>query len=226
MGYLVLLAIASSLLAIPAHAQTIGEEAKACVPGTAPPNPDYERYSLATEWPEEALRYKADAPNVSREHGRLRLALEGGRTVELMDCPYGDAGYQYLYERYDEPGRFYVIRTPANDDNSWTLVMRRTGRLITVHGAPVWAADKSRFLTVACSLLPERGALSVYLPSGDGLVAEAEIVLPCAAQSCSARWDFQSWISVSCTPRDDTGKKGAEFAVMRGSDGVWRRFGR
>jgi hypothetical protein len=45
--------------------------------------------------------------------------------------------------------------------------------------------------------------------------------LPCAMESCSARWDFQSWISVSCTPRDETGKKGAEFVVLRGKDGKW-----
>ena len=39
---------------------------------------------------------------------RLRLALDGGKTVELVDCPYGAGAYQYLYERYDQAGRFYV----------------------------------------------------------------------------------------------------------------------
>ena len=47
-------------------------------------------------------------------------------------------------------------------------------------------------------------------PSGDGLAIEAEFPLPCEEQSCSARWDFQSWVSVSCTPHDGSGKKGAE----------------
>ena len=99
------------------------------------------------------------------------------------------------------------------------LVMKRTGRQFTVYGAPVWASDKSRFLSVACSLLPERGTLSIYKPSDEGLAAEAEIALPCAMESCSARGDFQSWISVSCTPRDEAGKKGTEFVVLRGNDG-------
>jgi hypothetical protein len=55
---------------------------------------------------------------------------------------------------------------------------------------------------------------------------EAEFELPCDAESCSARWDHQSWISVTCVPRDGSGKKGKEFVLMRGSNGAWNRFGR
>ena len=62
-----------------------------------------------------------------------------------------------------------MIRTPAHEDFSYTLVMMRTGRLFTVYGAPVWASDKSRFLTVACSLQPARGSLAIQAPSDDGL---------------------------------------------------------
>lgn len=223
--YLVLsMAIACSLLAATAHAQTAGEEAKACLPGGQPMSPDYERDSLA-EWPQEARRLKSNEQVVSRRRDHLRLALDGGKTVELVDCPYGAGAYRYLYERYDQAGRFHMVRTPAHDDFSYTLVMMRTGRLFTVHGAPVWASDKSRFLTVACSLQPPRGSLLIQAPAGDGLVREAEIALPCATESCSARWDFQSWISVTCAPRE-AGKKGMEFVVIRGNDGAWKRFGR
>lgn len=208
-----------------ALAQDGGVEAKACAPSGAL-DPAYERDSRTIEWPEEAQRLRADVPSVSRQGDRLRLAIDGGTAVELQDCPYGDAGYQYLYERYDDPGRFYVVRTPGPDDFAWTLVMKRTGRLFTVHGAPVWASDKTRFLTVACSLQPARGTLSIFAPSGDALPTESEFELPCATESCSARWDFQSWISIACTPRDDTAKKGTEFVLMRGNDGKWNRFGR
>jgi hypothetical protein len=221
-----LVCLAILLFPAAALAQTTGEEPKACVPNGAPLGQEYERENITKEWPQESQRFRGDAPNVTRQGDRLRLAIDGGRTVELQDCPYGDTAYQYLYERFDDPGRFYVVRTPAYEDFSYTLVMKRTGRLFTVYGAPVWASDKSRFLTVACSLLPERGTLTIQAPSGDGLATEAEIPLPCMLESCSARWDFQSWISVSCTPRDETGKKGAEFVVMRGSDGKWNRFGR
>lgn len=221
-----LLCLVALLLPFGALAQAMGEEAKPCVQSGPPPSAEYERENLTKEWPLEAQRFRGDAPNVARQGDRLRLAIDGGKVVELQDCPYGDTSYQYLYERFDDPGRFYVIRTPAYEDFSYTLVMKRTGRLFTVHGAPVWASDKSRFLSVACSLLPERAALSIYKPSDDGLAVEVEIALPCAMESCSARWDFQSWISVSCTPRDEPGKKGTEFVVLRGSDGKWNRFGR
>lgn len=221
-----LLCLAILLLPDGAFAQAMGEEAKACVPNGEPLGAEYERENQSKEWPEEARRFRGDVPNVVRQGDRLRLAIDGGKSVELQDCPYGDTAYQYLYERFDDPGRFYVVRTPAYEDFSYTLVMKRTGRLFTVYGAPVWAQEKSRFLTVACSLLPERGTLTIYAPSGDGLVTDAEIPLPCALESCSARWDFQSWISVSCAPRDERGKKGAEFVLMRGNDGKWNRFGR
>lgn len=187
---------------------------------------DYERYA-AEEWPQEAERSKGDRQIASRAAGGLRLALEGVGTVELTDCPYGDTAYTYLYERYDAAGRFYVVRTPAYEDFSYTLVMRKTGKQVTVYGMPVWAQDKSRFLTVACSLLPERAALTVHVAEGDGLKVEGEIALPCGTESCSARWDHAAWISVSCTPWGDEskGKKGTEFVVLRGKDG-WKRFGR
>ena len=220
-----LLWLATLLLPCPALAQAVGEAPKTCVPKGAL-NPTYASESEKIEWPQEAQRLRADVPSVSRQGDRLRLAIDGGAAIELQDCPYGDAGYQYLYERYDDPGRFYVVRTPGVDDFVWTLVMKRTCRLFTVHGAPVWASDKTRFLTVACSLQPARGTLSIYAPSGDGPATDAAFELPCATESCSARWDFQSWISIACTPRDDTARKGQEFVLMRGNDGKWNRFGR
>lgn len=219
--------IAANLLALPVGAQPAGTAAEACVPGVrSPMTEEYERTSRAEDWPQEARRLRADVPNVSRHGDRLRLAIDGGTVVELQDCPYGDAGYRYLYERFDDPGRFYVVRTPGPEDFAWTLVMKRTGRLFIVHGAPVWATDKTRFLTVACSLQPARGTLSILAPSGDGLATEAEFELPCATESCSARWDFEAWVSIACTPREDPAKKGKEFVLMRGTNGKWNRFGR
>ncbi len=214
------LALVCCMLAGTAAAQTARCDTNAA------PSLEYERYA-AEEWPQEAERFKANRQIVARAAGRLRLALEGVGTVELTDCPYGDTAYTYLYERYDEAGRFYVVRTPAYEDFSYTLVMRKTGKQVTIYSTPVWAQDKSRFLSVACSLLPERAALTVHVPDGDGFKVEGEIALPCATESCSARWDHSSWISVSCAPWDDEskGKKGTEFVVLRSKDG-WKRFGR
>ena len=195
---------------------------QACVPSGDP----FDRASIAHERAAERERYQNNAQNVARYDDTLRLVLDIGKPLELVDCPYGDTGYLYLYERFDDGGPFYVIRTPGHEDLSYTLAMKRSGKLFTVYGAPVWAQDKSRFLTVACSLLPERSTLSVLRPSGEDLVTETEVDLPCAMESCLARWDFQSWISISCTPRDDTGKRGTEFVMMRGNDGAWKKFGR
>jgi len=183
------------------------------------PSQDYEQDG-AKEWPQEAQRFKSNEQMVCRgRRDRLRLALDGGKTAELVDCPYGAGAYQYLYERYDQAGRFYVIRTPAHEDFSYTLVMMRTGWLFTVYGAPVWASDKSRFLTVACSLLPAaRQPRHTGARGRRPLATEGEIPLPCETESCSARWDHPSWISVACTPRE-AGKKGTEFVVIRGNDG-------
>jgi hypothetical protein len=213
------LAIVGSLLTATAGAQTT------CVPGDRPIDPYYENDTSA-EWPHEAQRFRNNADLVSRNRDRLRLALDGGKSIELVDCPYGDDGYHFLYERYDQAGRFYVVRKSSHDDLSYRLVMMPTGRLFTVYGAPVWTSEKSKFLTIGCSLQPPRNSLVIHALDGAELSKEAEFELPCDTESCSARWDHQSWISVTCTPRDGGGKKGKEFVLMRGSNGAWNRFGR
>lgn len=214
-----LLSVVGSLLGAQASAQT------ACEPGDRPIDPHYAS-DTAAEWSREARRLDANRQLVSRERDRLRLALDGGKSIELVDCPYGDDGYHYLFERYDQPGRFYVVRRSSADELSYALVMLPTGDLFTVDGAPVWTSEKSRFLTVGCSLQPPRGTLVIHAPDGAGLAKEAEFELPCDSESCAARWDHQSWISVTCTPRDGAGKKGKEFVLMRSNNGTWSRFGR
>ena len=214
-----LLAIVVSLLATTAGAQT------SCVPGDRPLDPYYQN-DTAAEWPREAQRLKNNAELVSRQHDRLRLALDGGRSVELVDCPYGDDGYHFLYERYDQAGRFYVVRKSARHDFSYLLVMMPAGKIYTTHGAPVWTSEKSKFLTIGCSLQPPRNTLIIHALAGEALTTEGEFELPCDAESCSARWDHQSWISVTCVPRDGSSKKGKEFVLMRGSNGAWNKFGR
>ena len=214
-----LLAIVASLLPMAAGAQS------SCAPDGRPIDPYYENDTFA-EWPQEAQRFKAHGELVSRQRDRLRLALDGARSVELVDCPYGDDPYHYLFERYDQAGRFYVVRKSSHDDFSYTLVMMPSGKLFTVYGSPVWTSEKARFLTIACTLQPARGTLLIQAPAGETLATEAEFPLPCDNESCSARWDHQSWISVTCSPRGGDGKKGAEFVLIRNDKGVWQKFGR
>jgi hypothetical protein len=189
------------------------------------PDAEYERDS-ATDWPAEAQRFRSSQQLAARDGRSLKLAVDGGKTVELADCPYGDDGYRYLYERYDQAGAFHVVRRIARDDLSYPLVLMRNGTVATVYGLPIWASEKTRFLTIACSLEPPRGTLSILAPAGETLATEAEFPLPCERESCSARWDHQTWISVTCLPRGGDAKKGSEFVLIRGNNGAWNKFGR
>jgi hypothetical protein len=208
-------------------AGTVRAQTETCDLKAGPPSADFERYA-ETQWPKEAERFAGNRQNVSRDGSRLRLKLETG-TAELVDCPRGDEAHVFLYEDYDEKGGFYVVRRPAFRDFSYTLVMRASGRQYTVYGTPVWAQDRSRFVTVACTWLPTRGTLTIHAPAKGELKTEAEIPLPTCldqSESCSARWDNPSWIAVTCTRTDGGSRKGSEFVVLKGSDGVWKTFGR
>ena len=130
------------------------------MPGDRPIDPYYENDTFA-EWPQEAQRFKDNAELVSRQRDRLRLSLDGGKSIELVDCPYGDEAYHFLFERYDQAGRFYVVRKSAHDDFSYALVMMPTGSVYTTYGAPVWTSEKSKFLTIGCSLQPARSTLVI-----------------------------------------------------------------
>ena len=182
--------------------------------------------AASPEWQDEASRLRPHASLASRAGKVLRLSLDGGRMLDLVDCAPAAPARRYLFERYDQPGRFYVVRTLEADDFYYTLVLMPSGKTETVHGSPVWAFEKSRFLTVACSLEPPRGALHIRSPAGDGLSTEAEFPLPCDRESCSARWDHEAWIAVTCTPRETGGKKGSEFVLMRSNNGQWSKLGR
>ena len=213
------LVVIALLVPLPALAQ-------ACVSDGLPLWSEQQRNSADRDWADEARRIK-DQENSSRAAAtRLRLAVDAA-TVELKDCPYGDGGYQYLYDRLDDSGRFYVVRTEATgrflahagdaQHRPALQGLRRAGLGVGQDAVPV-----GRLLDPARARHPHHPSTR----DGGGLAVEAEIPLPCAQESCSARWDFQSWISVSCTPREDTGKKGTEFVVMRGNDGSWKKFGR
>lgn len=213
-----LLLLATLVLAVPALAQP-----PACARHDGKWDLDF-----AKLWAEEANRFKGSAASISRQGERLSLGLEGGKSVELTDCPHGNSGHYYIFDKYDDAGRFYVLGKTGYEDFNYTLVMRRTGRLLEVAGLPIWPTDKSRFLSVGCAIARDQKALTIYAPSGDGFGAEAEIALPCDMESCAARWDNPFWILVTCTPFDDPDKrkKGTEFVVLRGHDGAWTRFGR
>ena len=150
----------------------------------------------------------------------LPLELEGRRSLVLCS---GEK--QYEYERFDEAGQFHIVRTQKGDDFFYTLVAKRGGEQTEVFSTPVWASDKSRFVTLGCSLQPARGELKIMKPAGASLATEAEFPIPCEAESCLARWTAPSWLTVICTPRGDDKAKGTEFSVLLRA-GTWAKFGR
>jgi hypothetical protein len=211
-----------------ALAGTARAQIETCDTDAGPPSREFELYA-SEQWPKEAARFKGNADDVSRNGDRLRLKLENGGAVELADCRRGITAHAYLYEQYDEAGRFYVVRRPAYRDFSYTLVMRASGKQYRVYGTPIWTQDKARFLTVACSWIPPRGALSVQSAANGSIATEAEVPLPTCldeTETCTARWDNPSWIAVTCTRADGSSRKGSEFVVLKGGDGAWKTFGR
>jgi len=217
--------LASCLMGTAAGAQP-ADGPEACDQAGYDPFFDYPRH-MREQWPPEAKRIAGNQENVERHERRLRLRLDDGRHVELVDCPHTDTAFAYLNDRYDEAGRFYVVETPAYEDFHYTLVMKKTGQFYTLEGPPVWAPDKSRFLAVGCAIARDQKTMTVRAPSGEGLGMEGEISLPCESEQCTARWDDPSSISVSCTPFGgvDVPKNGTRFTVRRGSDGTWKKSG-
>ena len=218
--------IVACALAAPASAQMVGEPPKAACAHVEPRTAEYRQYA-AEAWPKEAERYKRDGQPVSRNDDRLRLGLEGGASVELLDCPAGGTGYAYLYDRYDPAGGFYALQTPAYEDFYYTLVMKKTGKQLIVDNEPIWAPDLSRFLTAACYLISSRTSLAIYAPDGDGLRQEGEVELPCQPETlpCKARWDTPTSIAVLCSGTGSSNGMRAELA-FRQIDGVWRKVER
>lgn len=197
--------------------------AEATCPADQPEDADYQQDS-AVDWPVEAKRFSASL--AARDGRSLLLTVDGGKMVELADCPFGDDGYRYLYERYDQAGGFHVVRRLAGDDLEYRLILLRTGAIVSAPGLPIWTSERTRFLSIGCSLEPVRAMLVIQAPAGDGLATEAEFPLPCERESCSARFDHASWIGVTCVPRDDTARRGSEFVLIRDPAGRWNRFGR
>ncbi len=72
---------------------------------------EYEQTSRVEDWPQEAQRPQGRRAQRLTPERPAAAGIDGGTVDELQDCPYGDAGYQYLYERYDEPGWFYGAHT-------------------------------------------------------------------------------------------------------------------
>lgn len=174
-------------------------------------------------WPAEARRF-ANNRDVWRWNDRLFIAWQGGNVVTLGDCPFGDTMHFYLYERYDEAGAFHVVRTVYYEDHLYTLVMRRTGRVHTTGGLPIWSPDKARFAWGACDLMNGKDDLAVVRPVDGALKVEIETKIPCGLGDCRIAWESPTALTATCP---ESGEQGNERKTLRlvQSGGVWRAAG-
>lgn len=165
----------------------------------------------ARHWAEERPRY-ANHRDVWRWLDRLYIAVSDGKVITLADCAFGDDLHFYLYERFDDAGEFHVVRTYLYEDQNYALVMRRTGAIYAIPGAPIWSPDRTRFAYAVCDLLNGAEELAVMSISGDRPKEEAKVQLPCTLGACKLLWEGSSGLSATC---EDPQGKGGQREVVR-----------
>jgi hypothetical protein len=177
------------------------------------------------DWPtklhaEEARRI-GDNPNVLRYLDRLYLVVdEGCKLTSLVDCPFDKAALFYLYDHFDEIGRFYVVQKAVHEDGPhYLLVSKEDGSSIEVLGLPVWSPAKSRFVAGSCGA--GTGTISIIGLAQDKFRTEGTFELPCDLGTCELRWDDPSTVRADCTPGARTLRvtgTGTSWAVVPRSD--------
>lgn len=163
------------------------------------------------EWAEERSRWMNNR-DVWRWLDRLYIAVDGGRLVTLADCPFTDDMHRYLYETYDETGGFHIVNVRLYEDRAYALVMRRSGKIFTIAGLPVWSPDRMRFASGACSVLNDQDAIAISHVSPEGLKTEIEGRMPCGLGDCQITWESNDTVAATC-PK--AGEQGNEHKVMR-----------
>ena len=172
----------------------------------------------ATRWAEEKPRYTNDR-DVWRVLDRLYIAIDGGRVLTLSDCAFGDDLHFYLYERWDQAGEFHVVRTYFYEDHLYALVMRKTGKIYTVPGRPIWSPDRTRFAYSVCDLLNGKEEMAVLSMSGDRPKEEAKVELPCLLGGCKLVWEGNTMVSATCEDPQGSGGKRQVVRLTRKGDG-------
>lgn len=170
----------------------------------APPDNDL-------QWAKEQGRWPANG-GVWRWLERLYLAVDGGRVVSLVDCPFTDGLYRNLYEKYDETGGFHIVSVHFYEDQFYVLVSKKTGQIFSIPGLPVWSPDRTRFAYGVCSLMNSQDEIAISRVSPEGLKTEIEGHMPCGMGDCEITWESKETVAATC-PK--AGQRGNEHKVMR-----------
>lgn len=205
------------LLPAVAHAELTGKPPPSCEPRNWNEVEVWRDWSShtpaanASKWAEERTHW-VNNRDVWRFLDKLYIAYEGGNVVTLTDCPFTDTMYFYLYEGYQPDGGFHLVRAVYYEDHVFTLVMRKTGKLIDIPGRPVWSPDKARFAYGVCDLMNGKDDFAILRPTENGVKAEIEAKIPCGLGTCELDWESPSALIASC-PR--SGDKGDEIRHVR-----------
>lgn len=135
------------------------------------------------DWAEERSRWSGRG-DVWRWLDRLYLAIDGGRVVSLVDCPFTDSLYLYRYEKYDEVGRFHIVGVRFYEDLLYALVMKKAGKIVAIPELPVWSPDRMRFASGVCSLPNSQDEIAISRVLPEGLKMEIEAHMPCGMGDC------------------------------------------
>ncbi len=172
----------------------------------------------ATRWAEESPRYANDR-DVWRVLDRLYIAIAGGKVLTLSDCAYGDGLHFYIYERWDQAGEFHIVRTYFYEDHLYALIMRKTGKVYTVPGRPIWSPDRTRFAYSVCDLLNGKEEFAVLSMSDDRPKEETKVQLPCTLGDCKLVWEGNTMVSATCEDPQGKGGKRQVVRLTRKGDG-------
>lgn len=172
----------------------------------------------ATRWAEEKPRY-ADSRDVWRVLDRLHIAIDGGRVLTLSDCAYGDDLHFYIYERWDQAGGFHIVRTYFHEDHLYALVMRRTGRIYTGPGRPIWSPDRTRFAYSVCDLLNGKEEFAILGMADDRPKEEIKVPLPCTLGDCKLVWEGNTMVSATCEDPQGKSRNRQVVRLTRKGDG-------
>lgn len=173
-------------------------------------------------WPEEAARIARSGQDVVRDDDELHVHLvPGGQAAVVFRNIWGlDPGVFYLYQTFDEVGRFHVVSAGMVDNEGhFLLISARSGLVYRVHGVPVYSPDKTRFLAQAFNGMGCIEGVAVYRYESDKLFKEAESAMGCD-QPCAHAWSGSTEITSDC--KSASGEDRVQYRLTW-REGTWHR---
>jgi hypothetical protein len=180
-----------------------------------------------TYWGEEAERIARSGRRVIREGDELYIYLDAppqpAGAVVLRSLWTIDPAATYLYESFDDRGRFHIVRVGGSDYPTFLFISARTGLIYesTGVGTPVYSPDKTRFFTAGMGGMGSCGeGFTVYRFESDKVFVDAQARIGC--EQCVHAWSGSDEIRSDCKILRDGSR--AEYRLTY-RDGTWHKTG-